>query len=94
MARLYGHPVSDESLNELLRRLRLRSTEAATLAVGSFSGGASRNATVETAAEIRDAILLELHEWDELDSEAPELVRVRDRLDAPKGNARAMGGRR
>ncbi len=80
MPRLYGDPVSDEELAELLRRLRERGTPDAVRAANTLSQGPSRTATAETAVLVRETVRQELDEWVGLDDEAPRLASVRDRL--------------
>ena len=84
MPRLYGKSISEAEYAELLRRLRGRGTRTADLAADTFSeSSAIRHATPESADEVRDAVRLELREWNTLDSDAPGLTAVRDVLGVP-----------
>jgi hypothetical protein len=77
---LYGDRITDAVGQELLVRLRARGTPEATMAALMITRGHPHNATSATGLETRQAILLELVEWDDLDGTAPGLVRLRDRL--------------
>ena len=89
LALLYGYTVQEEELAKLLRRLRARGTPSATDAATTIRRGkAVREA--ETATETREAILVELREWNDIDYDAPLLAALRDRLSAAKG-LRARG---
>jgi hypothetical protein len=85
MAYLYGDRISDTESAKLVVKLRDRGTAAASLAADTVTRGASRDATAESSLSARDAILLELRDWPGLDSEAPSLAALRDRLAAPEG---------
>ena len=85
MAYLYGDRISDVESAELVGKLRVRGTTEAMLAADTVSRGASRDATAESSLRARDAILLELRAWADLDQKAPSLAGLRDRLSAPEG---------
>jgi hypothetical protein len=83
---LFGDQITDGEAEELLKRLRARGTVEATMAAQTISGRQPRDATAASGLATRDAILLELVEWDDLPRSAPRLVRLRDRLAAPMGH--------
>ena len=87
MAHLYGDPVPDACVAILVERLRARGTADAIAAAHVCTRGMGRQGTAEGARVARDAILLELTDWIDLETEAPALAAVRDRL------ARAPGER-
>lgn len=80
MPRLYGDRISDAESAELIAKLRARGTSDATIAADTVGRGPGRDTTVATSLKARDAILLELRDWDELDTKAPSLAGLRDRL--------------
>ena len=49
-----------------------------------------RDATAETSNQAREAILLELQEWVDLDKVAPDLAVLRDHLSAPQQGKRII----
>jgi hypothetical protein len=77
---LYGDRITDADGQELLDRLEARGTQGATMAVVMIKRGHPRDATSADGVDTRQAILLELVEWDDLASTAPSLVVLRDRL--------------
>ena len=85
MAYLYGDRISDTDSAKLVGKLRDRGTTGAILAAQTVTRGASRDATAESSQQARDAILLELQDWADLDKDAPGLATLRDRLAAPEG---------
>lgn len=87
MAHLYGDPVPDACVANLVERLQARGSADAAAAVQVCTRGMGRQGTAEDSRAARDAILLELTDWIDLDREAPALAAVRDRL------ARAPGER-
>jgi hypothetical protein len=80
MPRLYGDRISDAESAELIAKLRARGTSDATIAADTVGKGPGRDTTVETSLKAREAILLELSDWPDLDSHAPALAAIRDRL--------------
>ena len=80
MAYLYGDRVNDVCLAVLVKRLETRGTSGAATAVAVCGRGLGTHGTPEESRSAREAILLELVEWRELESDAPELATVRDRL--------------
>jgi hypothetical protein len=80
LMRLYGDPITDDDAAELLARLHARGTAAATKAVETIEKGQGRYATAATTLAVQETILRELIDWDDLDSSAPSLARLRDRL--------------
>jgi len=84
MPRLYGDRISDAESAELIAKLRARGTTDALVAANTVGKGPSRDATVATSLQARDAILLELRDWEDLDETAPSLAGLRDRLAAPQ----------
>ena len=87
---LYGDQITDANGEELLARLRTRGTPEATMAARTITGGHPRDATSASGLETRQAILLELVEWDDLAGTAPRLVRLRDRLAGPQQGRRII----
>ena len=81
--------MSDAESALLVEKLRSRGTSAALVAANTVSRGPSRDATAATSTQAREAILLELTEWDGLD-EAPNLAALRDRLSAPPRGLRII----
>ncbi len=90
MPRLYGDRITDAESAELIARLRARGTAEATTAADTVGKGPSRDATVATSLVAREAIALELREWDGLDAVAPSLARLRDRLATPQQDRRII----
>jgi hypothetical protein len=88
--RLYGDRITDAESAELISKLRSRGTADAIVAANTVGKGPSRDATVETSLQARDAILLELRDWPDLDEEAPNLAALRDRLSAPSQGLRII----
>ena len=84
MPRLYGDRISDAESAELIAKLKARGTSDALVAANTVGKGPSRDATVATSLQARDAILLELRDWEDLDEKAPSLAGLRDRLAAPQ----------
>ncbi len=84
LMRLYGDPITDDDAAELLARLQARGTAEATRAVETIEKGQGRYATPATTLAVRETILRELIEWDDLESSAPSLARLRDRLAGPQ----------
>jgi hypothetical protein len=82
--------VSDAESALLIEKLRSRGTPAALVAANTVSRGPSRDATAATSTQAREAILLELTEWDGLDASAPNLAALRDRLSAPPRGLRII----
>jgi hypothetical protein len=80
LMRLYGDPISDEDAAALLARLQARGTAEAMKAVETIEKGQGRYATPATTLAVRETIVRELIEWDDLESSAPSLARLRDRL--------------
>jgi hypothetical protein len=60
------------------------------MAAQTLGTGQGRDSTAATGLEVRDAILLELVEWDDLDSIASGLARLRDRLSGPQQGRRII----
>ena len=83
---LYGDRITDAEAEALLVRLRARGTAEAEMAARTIHSGHPRDATAASGSETRDAILLELVEWDDLARSAPGLLRLRDRLAVPMGH--------
>jgi hypothetical protein len=90
MPRLYGERITDAESAELIAKLRARGTRDAIVAANTVGKGPSRDATVATSLQARDAILLELRDWDDLDENAPSLAVLRDRLAAPQQGLRII----
>ena len=90
MPRLYGDRISDAESAELIAKLRARGTSDALVAANTVGKGPSRDATVATSLQARDAILLELCDWEDLDETAPSLAALRDRLAAPQQGLRII----
>ena len=90
MPRLYGDRITDAESAQLIAKLRARGTADALIAANTVSKGPGRDATVATSLQARDAILLELQDWDDLDATAPSLAILRDRLAAPKQGLRII----
>jgi len=90
MPRLYGDRISDAESAELLAKLTARGTPDALVAVSTVGRGPGRDATVATSERARDAILLELQDWEGLDQTAPGLAGLRDRLSAPRQGLRII----
>jgi hypothetical protein len=90
VAFLYGSSVSDAERSELLRRLRERDTTQSLFAASTIAHSVRRDATPETAAEARNAVLYELQEWPQLDATHPRLAVVRDRLSNPAKATRVI----
>jgi hypothetical protein len=88
--RLYGDRISDAESAELIAKLRARGTSDASIAALTVGAGANRDATAATSLQARDAILLELLDWDALDEEAPSLAGLRDRLACPQQGSRII----
>jgi hypothetical protein len=87
---LYGNRVSDAENAELIVKLRARGTSGATMAADTVGKGPRRETTVATALEAREAILFELREWNDLATNAPGLVGLRDRLAGPQQGRRII----
>ena len=90
MPRLYGDRITDAESAELVAKLRARGTSDALVAANTVGRGPSRDATVRTSLQARDAILLELRDWVDLDEEAPNLAALRKRLSAPSQGLRII----
>ena len=60
------------------------------MAARTIAAGHPRDATEATGLETRQAILLELVEWNDLAGTAPGLVRLRDRLAGPQQGRRII----
>ena len=90
MPYLYGDRITDANGAELLQRLRARGTSESILAAKTIGKGAGRDATAASGLTAREAILLELVEWDDLAGSAPGLVRLRDRLSGPQQGQRII----
>jgi hypothetical protein len=60
------------------------------MAARTIRGGHPRDATAASGLETREAILLELVEWDDLASSAPGLVGLRNRLAGPQQGTRII----
>jgi hypothetical protein len=90
MPRLYGDRITDAESVELIARLRARGTKEAIAAANTVGKGPSRDATVATSLVARDAIALELREWDCLEETSPTLARLRDRLSTPRHDSRII----
>ncbi|MSO94980.1 MAG: hypothetical protein EXQ81_04190 [Thermoleophilia bacterium] len=80
MPRLYGDRISDAESAELIAKLRARGTPDAAIGADTVGKGPGRDATVATTLQAREAILRELRDWANLDSEAPNLAVIRDHL--------------
>lgn len=87
---LYGDRITDANGAELLQRLQARGTSESILAAKTIGKGAGRDATAASGLTAREAILLELVEWDDLAGSAPGLVRLRDRLSGPQQGQRII----
>ena len=90
MPRLYGDRITDAESTELIAKLRPRGTADALLAANTVSRGPGRDTTVTTSLQARNAILLELRDWVDLDATAPSLAVLRDRLAAPQQGHRII----
>ena len=90
MPRLYGDRITDSESAELVAKLRARGSTDALVAANTVGKGPSRDATVATSIQARDAILLELQDWDDLDAQAPNLAALRNRLAAPRQGLRII----
>jgi hypothetical protein len=90
MPYLYGDRITDADGEELLTRLRARGTPEAEMAARTIRGGHPRDATAASGLETREAILLELVEWDDLAGSAPGLVGLRNRLAGPQQGTRII----
>ena len=82
--------MSDAESAELIAKLRARGTSAAINAANTVGTGPSRDTTAATSLEARDAILLELRGWANLDEDAPDLAGLRDRLATPQQGRRII----
>lgn len=81
MPEIYGHRIGDAAAAELIAKLRARgTTEAAKAAEAIGHTRTRRDATAEESLQERNAIMLELDEWENLDATAPALADLRDRL--------------
>jgi hypothetical protein len=60
------------------------------MAVETFRPGARRDASHGTSAQVQEAILVELRDWDDLDKTAPGLAIVRDRLSGGQRGLRTI----
>jgi len=90
MPRLYGDRVTDAESAELVAKLLARRTPDALVAANTVAKGPSRDATAATSLQARDAILLELLEWSDLDVSSPCLAALRDRLASPQRGLRII----
>ena len=90
MPYLYGDRITDANGEELLVRLRARGSAGATIAAQTIGKGPRRDATAVSCLRAREAILLELVEWDDLASSAPGLDRLRARLSGPQRGQRII----
>ena len=90
MPRLYGDRITDAESAELIAKLRARGTSGAIVAADTVGRGPGRDTTVATSIQARDAILLELCDWDELDTRAPGLASLRDRLSGQQQGLRII----
>lgn len=90
MPLLYGDRITDAESAELVGKLRARGTSDATIAAETVGKGPRRDATVATSMQARDAILLELQAWKNLDASSPSLAGLRDRLSAPTRGQRII----
>jgi hypothetical protein len=88
VALLFGYRVQEEEIAQLLRRLRVRGTPSAADAVRTIRRGRAVGEAPETATETREAILVELREWNDIEHDAPLLAALRDRLSAAKRASR------
>lgn len=90
MPRLYGDRITDAESAELIAKLRARGTPDAMVAADTVGKGPRRDATQATSEQARDAILLELCDWEDLDASSPSLAGLRDRLSAPTQGRRII----
>lgn len=90
MPRLYGDRITDAESIELVARLRARGTPGSLMAAATIGKGAGRDTTMASSEQARDAILLELREWDGLDEHAPSLAGLRNRLSGPQQGRRII----
>lgn len=90
MPRLYGDRITESESAELVAKLKARGGADAIVAADTVGKGPSRDATVATSLQARDAILRELREWDDLDAQAPNLAALRDRLATPRQGLRII----
>lgn len=90
MPRLYGDRITDAESAELIAKLRARGTPDALVAADTVGRGPRRDATQATSVQARDAILLELQDWKDLDASSPSLAGLRDRLSAPQQGRRII----
>jgi hypothetical protein len=88
--RLYGDRITDAESAELIAKLRARGTSGAIIAARTVGTGANRDTTAAASLEARNAILLELRDWEDLDKEAPSLAGLRDRLSGPQQGRRII----
>jgi hypothetical protein len=75
---LYGNPISAAEDTELIARLRARGSRDSIVAAVTLGTIRNPKSTASTAQQVRDAILLELREWEDLDN-ATSLAALRDR---------------
>ncbi|WP_411277926.1 hypothetical protein, partial [Gaiella sp.] len=80
MPRLYGDRITDAESAALIAKLRSRGTPDATIAANTGGKGPGRDTSVATSLKAREAILLELCSWPDLEASAPGLAGIRDRL--------------
>ena len=90
MPRLYGDRITDAESAELIAKLRSRGTPDATIAADTVGKGPGRDTTVATSLRARDAILVELRAWPDLDESAPGLAGIRDRLSGRREGQRII----
>ncbi len=90
MPRLYGDRISDAESAELIAKLRSRGTTDGKLAADTVGKGPGRDTTVATSLKAREAILRELRDWPNLDTSAPSLAAIRDRLSGPHQGQRII----
>ena len=90
MPRLYGDRITDAESAELVSKLRSRGTAGAIAAADTVGKGPRRDATVATSMQAREAILIELRDWVDLDSCSPSLAGLRDRLSGSQQGQRII----
>ena len=90
MPYVFGDRISEVEREDLLTRLRARGSSEAAVAAETICRGVGRRPTQDTSAATQAAILVELHDWAELDKTAPGLAAVRDRLSGPQRGLRII----
>ena len=79
MPHLYGDRITTVENAELISRLRARGTDDAMAAANTLATSRNPKSTATTALQVRDAILLELRDWEDLGKNT-RLAALRHRL--------------